>query len=170
MKSRCPAVCSLVVAAALLSSAAQADCAQAIAGFRKAQQQPRIAVVGVSDKNEQPTGDPLTLRIGDSVYVNGAFDGLKPGFVKDSGTMFPHTTDLQSTQKRTVVCTDLSADQYRGKPAIKVHVKRSDRDKGNVLWFDRASGLPVYQEDDEKMFSLAFVYGDAVKDPAVSRH
>lgn len=162
------AVCSCVAAATLLSSAANADCPQALAGFTKAQREARVAIYAVSNKDEKPAKDPFTVRIGDSVYINGMFNGLQPGFVKDDSTIFPYTYDFKSTQKRTVACTVVGTEQYRGKPAIQIHVQRSDRDKGNVVWFDRASGLPVYQEDDEKMIAFAFLYGDAVKDPVVS--
>jgi hypothetical protein len=166
---RVEAISPVLVAAALLSSTAHADCAQALAAFEKAQREPRIAVHMVADKNEKPSGDPMQVRIGDSVYINGVFNGLQPGFFKDSSTIFPHTTDFKSTAKVTVVCKAMGDDQYRGKPATRVHVQRSDRDKGNTVWFDRASGLPVYQEDDAKTIGLAFEYGNAVKDPVVRR-
>lgn len=169
MKSRHVAICSLIAAATLLSSAAYADCSQVLAAFKKAQQEPRVAVHAVSDKDEKPTGDPWTVRIGDAVYINGLFNGGQSGFVKDSSTVFPHTTDFQSTKNATVACNVVGEDRYRGKPALRVHVQRSDRDKGNAVWLDRASGLPVYEENDEKTIAFAFEYGAAVKDPVVRR-
>jgi hypothetical protein len=160
------AICSLVTAATLLSSAANADCSPVISGFKKAQREARIAAYGVADKNAKPEGDPWTVRIGASVYINGVFNGLQPGFVKDDSTVFPHTTDFEP-KHATVACAVVGEDRYRGKPAIRIHVQRSDQEKGNVVWFDRASGLPVYEETDDKMFAFAFVYGDAVKEPVV---
>lgn len=169
MKSKCLVICSLAAAATLLASAAHADCGQVLAGFKKAQREARVAVHSVADKDEKPTGDPWTLRIGDAVYINGVFNGGQPGFSKDSSTVFPLTTDFVSTQKTTVVCDLVGEDRYRGKPAIRIHVQRSDRDQGNVVWLDRSSGLPVYEENDEKTIAFAFEYRDAVRDPVVRR-
>ncbi|HKS55152.1 MAG TPA: hypothetical protein VJS12_07700 [Steroidobacteraceae bacterium] len=163
------AIGSLMTAATLLAPAANADCPQALAGFTKAQREARIAIYAVSSKDDKPTQEPWTVRIGDSVYINGIFNGLQPGFVKDDSTIFPYTYDFVSTQKRTVVCKVVGTQQYHGKPAIQIHVQRSDRDKGNVVWFDSSSGLPVYQEDDDKQLAFAFVYGDAVRNPVVGR-
>jgi len=160
------AICSLVTAATLLSSAANADCSPVIAGFKKAQREPRVAAYSVSGKDQKPSGDPWTVRIGDSVYINGVFNGLQPGFIKDDSTIFPHTTDFEP-KHATVACTVVGEDRYQGKPAIRIHVQRSDRDTGNVVWFDRTSGLPVYEETDDKMIAFVFAYGDAVKEPVV---
>lgn len=169
MKSRHPAICLLMTAATLLSSAAYADCGQVLAAFKKAQREPRVAVHSVADKDDKPTGDPWTVRVGDAVYINGVFNGGQPGFVKDSSTVFPHTTDFESSKRATVACNVVGEDRYRGKPAIRIHVQSSDRDQGNVVWLDRASGLPVYEENDEKTLAFAFEYGAAVKDPVVRR-
>ena len=148
---------------------AQANCGPLLEAIDKAWKQERIAQYDIDSPDQPLSGLPQVVRVGKWIWSKGASDQLQ---------RFPHAERnvmveaLRSdVAKGTAKCEALPDGTYRGQAVRRYRLAGnvgSDLTGRTVYSISRASGLPLYHEM-EKLGpgGFAWVYGDAVKEPAV---
>lgn len=165
---RTSAFLPLALAALFVSPGASANCATTVLeALEKAWQQARLAQFDI-DTPEQPlTGKPVLVRIDKAVWTN--FDGS--GYTRLDLSRNPMATDLRGfIDKGTARCETLVTVTYRGQNTTKYRVEGSlggTLGGRTIVWIGKSNGLPAYHEFDKlSPGGFAWVYGDAVKEPA----
>ncbi len=158
---------ALLILSALLPGVALADCAAPLEALAKSWQQARLAQYEVSSPEQAPPSKPAMVRIGKTIWTDLTGSGK---FMRtDIG---PSEEPLAISMKRAKGqnCQPLGDGTYHGQPVVKYKLDPSAGTNtmgGVTLWVSKASGLPVYHGFDKTAFGgYAWVYGDAVKEPA----
>jgi hypothetical protein len=155
-------------AALLAGGSAHADCAPLLDALERAQRQPRGAVYEVDRRDQPPSGQPSTIRIGKAIYENS--NGVYERY--DTDGTDPTLAAIRGAQKAgRWNCQAVGSDSYRGKATARFRFDNPllpSHYNPTTMWIDAATGLPVYHEVNG-LGGYAWVYGDAVKEPRVKR-
>jgi len=159
----------LLLSALLLPGVALADCAAPLEALAKSWQQPRLAQYDMRTPEQPLPKSPATVRIGKTIWTDTAGSGTFRTDPAPSEHPFTVSINLQA-KKGPVNCELVGNGTYRGQAVVKYKLDASagSNTTGRVtLWVSKTSGLPVYQEYEKTILGgYAWVYGDAVKEPA----
>jgi hypothetical protein len=162
MLLRIRSVCLLTVAIVWCADPAYAQCAAAIDALDKADKQVRLAQYDVASREQPVTGKPFLVRIGKVVTM---------GSERTEMTSNPILVSMREAQKAgKAKCEAAGSDMYRGTAVNKIRYYNPSAPKDMnpmTLWISKATGLPVFHElAGLGPGGYAWVYGDAVTDPA----
>ena len=150
-----------------MAPVASANCSAVLAALEKADREPRVAQYDIDSRDQPLTGKPVLVRIGKVVY-----DGFGGDYERhDTDGINPVLSLLRrADQSGKARCEALGSDSWRGTPATKLRFDNPLAPKSvnpTTIWVGRTSGLPLYHEiGNLGPGGFAWVYGDAVKEPA----
>jgi hypothetical protein len=167
--------------AAVLASAAHADCKPVIAAYAKADATRRFAIYEVDSLDQAPKGEPMFVTIGDVKYSEnlvqkGPLNFVKDGYTKGgAGTGFAAESLRTDEQKGKMKCVPLPDRKIAGEAAAGYHVGPTESgayglDPGAYdFWISRTTGLPLIYSLDPDSGGFRYVYGNQVVAPAANK-
>lgn len=153
------------VCGALIAGAASADCSEPIEALERAQREARVAQLLV-DATGHPQGtEPVTLRIGDTIYED--FDGIE--YRTRRADPLQAVTEQLRRDPQAAQCERLGEETFAGLDVVRFRFVVADIDRSSnpvTLLVARASGLPIYHTyAGFGARGFVWVYGDAVREP-----
>jgi len=159
---------------------AHADCGPVIAAYIKADATKRYAVFDVDSLTAAPTGDPLSLTIGDVSYTQkyvkkGPFEIVKAGYQKgSSGAAFEASSLKSREQKGEVRCEPLGERKIGAEQVVGYRIRDNDKSgKPDVtaieIWISRPTGLPLWHGMGSDAGGFRWVFGAAVSAPSAEK-
>jgi hypothetical protein len=181
MKSS-PSLLRAVGAVALLGvvHVAHADCDPVVAAYAKAAATKHYAVFEVDRFEQAPKGEPFSVTIGDTEYVENYVQKspisiVKAGYKKDHGDGATREMGMLKTNaaKGQSICNPLG-DRRLGTASVTGY-RIVDKSLGSLantmaieMWIDKSSGLPLWHGVGSDGGGFRWAYGDAAKAPAAS--
>jgi hypothetical protein len=160
--------------ATLLASSAHANCNTVIDALEKAMKQERLAQCSLDSRDQPLPSNPMLVRVGKSEYTAYEVGGRFSHFERhETSGGNPILSALKrATKDGSARCESRGADSYRGTAAIKFRIDNPAAPRSlnpMTLWIAKETGLPLYHEVNGLDGGFAWMFGDAVKEPAAKK-